>query len=104
MSFTAAALTDQETLGQNLFFDISLSEPAGQACASCHDPDAGFTDPDQNIPVSEGVIAGLFGQRNSPTASHAVFSPVFTTSGGIQGDNFGTAVQQRSLNRPKVLF
>lgn len=88
VSFTAAALTDQETLGQNLFFDTNLSEPAGQACASCHDPNAGFADPDQNIPVSEGVIAGLFGQRNSPTASYAVFSPVFTTSGGIQGGQF----------------
>lgn len=87
-SFSVVALTDQETVGQNLYFDTNLSEPAGQACSSCHEPSAGFADPDQNLPVSEGVIAGLFGSRNSPTASYAVFSPVFTTSGGIKGGQF----------------
>ena len=87
-SFSATALTDQETVGQNLYFDTNLSEPAGQSCASCHEPVAGFADPDQNLPVSEGVIAGLFGGRNSPTASYAAFTPPFTTSGGVKGGQF----------------
>lgn len=87
-SLSAYALTDQETVGQDIYFDTNLSEPAGQACASCHEPSAGFADPDQNIPVSEGVISGLFGGRNSPTASYAVFSPPFTTSGGLKGGQF----------------
>src|SRR6185503_17606759 len=26
------------TLGRHLFFDTSLSEPAGTSCATCHDP------------------------------------------------------------------
>jgi len=82
------ALTDQETLGQNLYFDTNLSEPAGQACSTCHDPNTGFADPDQNIPVSEGVIPGLFGGRNSPTASYAAFSPTFTLKGGVIGGQF----------------
>jgi len=85
---TSFALTDQETLGQNLYFDTGLSEPAGQSCASCHDPSAGFADPDQHFPVSEGVIPGLFGTRNSPTASYAAFSPTFTLKGGIVGGQF----------------
>ncbi len=73
----ALALAPFEQLGKNLFFDTNLSEPNGQSCSSCHTPSAGFADPDQGIPVSEGVIPGLFGGRNSPTASYAMFSPVF---------------------------
>ncbi|NIR25407.1 MAG: cytochrome-c peroxidase, partial [Gammaproteobacteria bacterium] len=44
---TGFALTGQEQLGKLLYFDENLSEPAGQACASCHHPDFGFADPDQ---------------------------------------------------------
>ncbi|MEJ2513496.1 MAG: cytochrome c peroxidase [Anaerolineales bacterium] len=50
ITFTATAsqaqtsLTPIEELGQFLYFDENLSEPAGQSCASCHDPDFGFDD------------------------------------------------------------
>ena len=84
----AVALTNQEQVGKLLFHDTNLSEPAGQACASCHAASAGFADPDQNIPVSEGVIVGRFGGRNTPTAAYAAFSPTFTTTGGIKGGQF----------------
>ena len=87
-STASAALTNKEQLGKNLFFDTNLSEPAGQSCSSCHDPAAGFADPDQNLPVSEGVIAGRFGKRNSPSAAYATFNPLFTLSGGVQGGQF----------------
>jgi len=84
----AAALTPQEQLGKNVFFDTNLSEPAGQTCASCHDPNTAFAEPDKNLPVSEGVIAGRFGTRNSPSAAYAVFNGQFTLKGGIQGGQF----------------
>ena len=87
-SGTASALTNIEQLGKSLYFDTNLSEPAGQSCASCHDPAAGFADPDQNLPVSEGVIPGRFGGRNSPVAAYATFTPLFTLSGGVQGGQF----------------
>lgn len=74
---SAAALTDQEQLGQFLYFDTNLSEPDGQACVSCHHPSVGFVDPDSNLPVSEGVILGEFGGRNSPAAAYAMFAPMF---------------------------
>lgn len=74
---SAQALTPVEELGKLLFFDQNLSEPAGQACADCHHPSAGFADPDQFLPVSEGVIAGRFGGRNSPSAAYAVFFPEY---------------------------
>jgi cytochrome c peroxidase len=76
-SAQAAELTPMEQLGKLLFFDENLSEPAGQSCASCHDPSSGFADPDQSLPVSEGVIAGRFGNRNSPAAAYAAFFPEF---------------------------
>jgi cytochrome c peroxidase len=69
-------LSDIEKLGEFLYFDENLSEPAGQSCASCHDPAFGFDDPDSNLPVSEGVNLGLFGGRNSPISAYAMYSPI----------------------------
>jgi cytochrome c peroxidase len=71
----APLLSDIEKLGKFLYFDVNLSEPAGQSCASCHDPAFGFDDPDSGLPVSEGVIPGLFGGRNSPISAYAMYSP-----------------------------
>ena len=68
-------LTPIEELGEFLYFDENLSEPAGQSCASCHLPEAGFVDPDSDLPVSEGVIPGLFGGRNSPASAYAMYAP-----------------------------
>ena len=73
----AFGLTSLESLGKNLYFDRSLSTPNGQACADCHLPSAGWADPDRGLPVSEGVILGRFGGRNSPTAAYAAYSPAF---------------------------
>lgn len=70
-------LTALERLGSRLFFDTRLSEPEGQACASCHDPNFAFTDPDKVFPTSEGATAGLFGNRNAPTA-------MYTTTAGTE--------------------
>jgi cytochrome c peroxidase len=70
------ALTPVEELGEFLYFDENLSEPSGQSCASCHEPAFGFVDPDKGLPVSEGVIAGLFGGRNSPSAAYAMYAPI----------------------------
>jgi cytochrome c peroxidase len=69
-------LTAKETLGEFLYFDENLSEPAGQACASCHLPSAGFVDPDKGKPVSEGVVPGMFGGRNSPASAYAMYAPM----------------------------
>lgn len=70
-----AALSPKAMLGKLLFFDTSLSTPTGQSCASCHDPKAGFADPRQQIPVSEGAVRGRFVPRNTPTAAYAAFVP-----------------------------
>jgi len=84
----AQGLTPQEELGKFIYFDANLSEPAGQACASCHTPETGFADPDQNLPVSEGVISGRFGGRNSPSSSYASFFPEFSYTTEATGGQF----------------
>ncbi|MBI5231040.1 MAG: cytochrome-c peroxidase [Coriobacteriales bacterium] len=73
----AATLTAKQQLGKKLFFDAGLSEPAGQACADCHHPTAGYADPDHDLPTSRGVIQDRFGGRNAPTAAYASLIPTF---------------------------
>jgi len=70
-------LPPKEKLGGLLFNDASLSEPAGQSCASCHESGVAFTDPNKKSPTSQGVNPKLFGNRNTPTAAYAAFSPHF---------------------------
>jgi len=72
-----AAASAKSRLGQQLFEDTNLSDPPGQACASCHALDAGLADPDRSTPTSKGVRAGLFGDRNTPSATYMAFSPPF---------------------------
>ncbi|WP_419175920.1 cytochrome-c peroxidase [Desulfosediminicola sp.] len=79
----ANAQTPMEELGEFLYFDENLSEPAGQSCASCHLPRTGFDEPDEEFPVSEGVIPGEFGGRNSPISAYAMYSPIFHYDGEL---------------------
>lgn len=72
----AGGVTPKEELGQFLYFDENLSQPSGQSCASCHLPDFGFADPDQDLPVSEGVLPNRFGGRNSPSSAYAMYAPI----------------------------
>ena len=74
----AFAVPTRESVGKLIFYDTGLSSPAGQSCASCHDPAVGYADPDSQLPVSQGAIAERFGNRNSPTASYARYIPALT--------------------------
>ncbi len=71
------AAAEKAALGRLLFFDATLSEPAGQSCASCHDPGTAFTDPDRAQPTSKGAHRDRFGNRNTPSAMYMAFSPAF---------------------------
>ncbi|MGJ5816044.1 cytochrome-c peroxidase [Paludibaculum fermentans] len=66
----------KELLGKAIFLDTNLSEPAGQACASCHDPKHGFKgNGDPQVAVVGGAVAGRSGNRNPPSAAYAFASP-----------------------------
>ncbi len=59
----------KEQLGKRLFFDPRLSASGALACASCHDPDLGWTDGSQR---SVGH-SGQQGERNSMTILNVAF-------------------------------
>jgi cytochrome c peroxidase len=70
-----AAPATKEELGAILFSDPNLSTPGGQSCATCHDPDRAFTEPDSDASTSGGAVAGRFGPRNTPSAMYARYAP-----------------------------
>ncbi|AWX15772.1 methylamine utilization protein MauG [Mergibacter septicus] len=73
-------LVDKATLGGELFFDPDLSLYQNQSCSTCHSPKHAFIDPRKNQAngiASEGSDGHSFGNRNTPTASYAQFSPLF---------------------------
>ncbi|MDO6562998.1 cytochrome c peroxidase [Amphritea sp. 1_MG-2023] len=83
----AQPLLDKAALGQQLYFDTRLSANRSESCATCHAPSAGFADPRDNAAqgaVSLGDDGHSLGDRNTPTATYAMFSPDFQrTKGGI---------------------
>ena len=68
-------LSAVEQLGKDLFFDELLSEPEGQSCASCHNPDYAFSSASDDI--TEGAVSGRFGNRNVPSISYSFKTPQF---------------------------
>jgi cytochrome c peroxidase len=76
-----AGLTQLQVIGKRIFFDTSLSNPAGQSCAGCHDPATAFAG-------NFGSVAGVplaadrttLGLRNTPTAMYASFTPQFSVT------------------------
>jgi len=78
---TSNTVAAMQSLGKKIFFDTNLSSSSNQSCGSCHDPAAGFADPNVTVsaPVSEGSEKNInsFGNRNAPTAAYASFTPVF---------------------------
>ena len=89
-------LTPVEKLGKDMLYDFTLSNPKGYACASCHEPSAGFTGPSSEInatgAATPGIIPGRFGPRKPYTYSYAAFSPqgpYFDNQAGVYiGGNF----------------
>lgn len=65
---------DKIKLGNLIFNDKSLSNPIGLSCASCHNANTGFSDPNHSI-VSEGAVSGLYTNRNAPSIAYAAFAP-----------------------------
>ena len=59
-------------LGKQLYFDPRLSKDNTISCATCHDPQMGWSD---KGPTSEG-IAGQRGGRRSPPVSNAAYLPL----------------------------
>ncbi|MEQ1775425.1 MAG: cytochrome c peroxidase [Burkholderiales bacterium] len=81
------SLTPRERLGLLLFFDSNLSEPAGLACASCHDPRRAFTGNNNTmIGVALGSRSDQFGTRDAPTLMYLATAPRFSRNSSIEQD------------------
>jgi cytochrome c peroxidase len=85
-------LSSSEQLGKDIFYDATLSDPAGYSCATCHNPQTGFTGPSSPLnlvagPVP-GVIAGRFGRRNPQPIPYATFSPRGPFLSGLEGGTY----------------
>ena len=74
-------------LGRQVFFDLSLSEPAGTACASCHDPARAFSgDNGSGIGVARGSRPTAMGLRNSPGLTYLSRVPALGMTTNEDGD------------------
>ncbi|GGK50679.1 cytochrome-c peroxidase [Salinarimonas ramus] len=74
------AFASPAALGEALFFDPRLSRDGTMACATCHDPQAGFADPRDDAldgAVSLGGDGVAHGRRNAPTLTYAQAVPAF---------------------------
>ena len=75
-------------LGRALFTDPNLSEPPGQACATCHNPERAFSD-GRPGPLSLGADGHSTGQRNTPGLTYVGSVPAFSLlEGHYQGGLF----------------
>jgi len=93
-SAAESGLTPKEELGKHLFFE-DISSPDWVSCASCHDPDVGWTGPiagaNKHGAVYRGAVPTRFGNRKPPSAAYATLSPVFyfdADEGVFVGGNF----------------
>jgi cytochrome c peroxidase len=65
-------------LGKKIFFDERLSEPAGTACASCHDPARAFSGGHgAKLGVPQGSRPGHFAKRSTPSVLYMRYVPKF---------------------------
>lgn len=66
-------------LGRRLFHDTRLSRDGSVSCASCHRPEAAFSDAGR---AKSFGIHGRRGRRNSPSVANAAYGPFFLFEGG----------------------
>ncbi len=78
-STAAAPMVTLENLGQKIFNDKNLSQPAGVACVSCHNPQTGFSSLNgSRLGVPLGSTPNSFGSRNAMQNAYSSFVPSFS--------------------------
>ncbi len=83
-------LTAAQQLGKDILYDSTLSNPPGLACASCHNPETGFTGPSSSINertgIMPGIVPGRFGKRKPQSYGYVSFNrvgPAFDAGLGV---------------------
>jgi Cytochrome c peroxidase len=72
-----AEMSPQTAIGWKLFFDPQLSRTGTHACATCHNPDKGFTD---GLPRGQGAYQDIL-PRHTPTVVNLAQSNYFFWDG-----------------------
>ena len=94
-------LSQLAQLGEAIFKDRSLSNPAGMSCNTCHDIDSGsFSDIRANNQTSMGA-KGLAGGRNAISLSYAAHTPIRdirgpNVFGGFFYDNRAATLEEQA--------
>jgi cytochrome c peroxidase len=78
-------------LGRYLFFDPRVSGDAALACATCHDPQKGWTD---GQPLGRAYPASEY-FRNTPTILNATVKARYHWDGRLDGSDAGTLVRDQ---------
>lgn len=79
----------QAALGRRLFFDPRLSGDGSISCATCHQPDAGWSD---GLPLSVGYPGSLY-FRNTPTVLNAAYGVYSYWDGRLPATDLPTVVR-----------
>ena len=92
-SSSDSTVISKAQLGDQLFNDVNLSLNRSQSCATCHNPEHAFVDTRDNgvgAAVSLGDDGTSLGDRNTQTATYAMFSPSFhiNSNGEPEGGQF----------------
>ncbi len=77
LTFTPAKLSAKAQLGQQLFFNKSLSATGNQSCATCHQPANRYAAISANATEQGGSQLQHSGFRNTPSAAYAALIPRF---------------------------
>ncbi len=103
-------------LGRRLFFDPAVSRSGANSCASCHDPEYGFSDPDRlsidDLGLTRRHSQTLIDSHLNPTAHWdgefrnieelvvARLRPFGSRKGGLRSTGHGQAVSTPSSDGP----
>ncbi|MFQ5636854.1 MAG: cytochrome-c peroxidase [bacterium] len=82
---------DQAALGKHLFFDVRLSGDGSLSCASCHQPDKGWTDGEQ---LSQAYPGSKY-YRNTQTILNMAYKRYFYWDGRLSGKDPATQVRDK---------
>ncbi|HBN15361.1 MAG: cytochrome c peroxidase [Pseudomonadota bacterium] len=110
-TFSSSAISADDStslawLGQAFFFDTNLSLERTLSCATCHDPNAAFSDPRDNgvlAAASLGSDGVSLGDRHAPSLGYVALTPEFSRDadglyhGGLFWDGRANNLAEQAL-------
>ena len=98
-----SSLSQLAQLGEKIFHDTSLSANGLQSCASCHDAQHAFAQPNNDAVPTGGLGMDRSGVRNAPSLRYLLENPAFffdsegTPTGGFNRDGRSKNLAEQSI-------